>query len=408
MAKTPDTPSVPALEPVPMLFANGAPERPNPCFAGDCEPKAWGSLAFDAEYVLWWLAGSRNVSSIASTDVLTNPGALVIENLGDARNVNDRPLSGGRMTFGYWQVEDNPYVPGGIRDLEVSAVFFVIGETSIDFRGDQPTLVRPFFDVNNRKESGFLIAAPGVATGTLSAHAQVNLWGAEVNAWKNVCYDYPGTTYIVDLMAGFRYLSADSGIQISSSSVYSATLPPTSPYFPLAGNSLGIFDSFATHNRFYGGQVGIRSKMWVLEKLAVEGAFKLALGATSEDVNIVGNQVRIFPNGTSQNFVGGLLALPSNIGSFHRDKFAQVPELDLKLLVPLTQRLTLSTGFTSIFWNRLVRAGQQIDREIDITQIPNFPLAAGAVPTGLQRPAVPFKQSDLWMLGFSFGLEINW
>jgi hypothetical protein len=357
---------------------------------------------------LWWLNSARHDFVIASTDVLGSPAGAVLGVVGDARNVNDRPLSGARLTFGYWQVEENPYVPGGIRDLGVAAVFFFIGQPSVDFRSDAPVLVRPFFDLNNSRESGFLVAAPGIATGNVTAHAQANLWGAEVNAWKNACYDYPGTTYSVDLLAGFRFLSADTQLQIGSSSVFNANIPATSPFFPFAGNSLGVLDSFATHNRFYGGQGGIRSKFWALERLCVEGVFKLALGVTSEDVNISGNQVRIFPNGTNAIYNGGLLALPSNIGHFHRDKFAQVPELGLKLLSPLTSRLTLSAGFTAIYWDRLVRASQQIDRGIDITQVPNFPVLAGTMPTGLGRPAVPFRQSELWLLGFTFGAEISW
>ena len=47
-------------------------------------------------------------------------------------------------------------------------------------------------------------------------------------------------------------------------------------------------------------------------------------------------------------------------------------------------------------------------RVIDITQIPNYPPAVRATPTGLNQPNVPFRESDLWLLGGSVGFEVVW
>ena len=103
-----------------------------------------------------------------------------------------------------------------------------------------------------------------------------------------------------------------------------------------------------------------------------------------------------------------MLALPSNSGTRHNFKFTQIPEAELKVLWPIGNQLTLSAGFTAIYWNRVARAADQIDRSIDITQIPNFPGAAGTTPSGFSRPGVSFQQTDLWMLGISLGLEYRW
>jgi hypothetical protein len=105
---------------------------------------------------------------------------------------------------------------------------------------------------------------------------------------------------------------------------------------------------------------------------------------------------------------GALLALPSNIGHFGRNKFTQVPELDFNMAFPVMEHLNLSTGFTAMYWNRIVRPGDQVDPVIDITQIPSFPGAAKAVPTGLVAPGVPFRQSHLWLLGITFNAEVTW
>ena len=82
--------------------------------------------------------------------------------------------------------------------------------------------------------------------------------------------------------------------------------------------------------------------------------------------------------------------------------------MNLKLSAPLTSRLTFSTGFSSLYWSRVLRAGQQIDRDLDISQIPNFPAGTSATATGLNQPGLAFKQSDLWVLGINFGLEFKY
>jgi hypothetical protein len=303
----------------------------------------------------------------------------------------------------------NPWSPGGIRDWGGEVVLFFIGQKGVSLHNEQSTdLVRPFFDLNNRQESGLLVAAPGIASGEITAHAQASMWGAEANATKNIYYNYPGTRSEVSMLAGLRFLSADGLIQIGSTSFFDPNLPAASPFFPFAGSRINVYDSFTTHNRFYGGQVGITAKCWFQQKFAFEGAFKLALGDTSEDITIVGSQLRTFPNQTTASYNGGLLALPTNIGEFHRDKFAQVPELDFKVSCFATEHISLSTGFTALYWSRIARPGLQIDRELDITQIPNFPVPAGTIPTGLARPGVPFTQADLWALGISLGVEFKW
>jgi hypothetical protein len=387
----------------------GSQEEPKPVSFAAPGPKTAGAFTGEIDYLLWWLANSHDNIPMAANNILSTPGVSVLDTSGDAEHANRAPISGARLTLGYWQVDENPWIPGGIRDFGIETTLFFISQVSANFKNDEsPELVRPFFDINNRQESGFIVAEPGLATGSINAHAQANLWGGEVNVWKNIYYNFPGSNYTVSALAGFRYLSADELVEIGSTSVFNQNLAPSSPYFAYAGNKLDVFDSFATHNRFYGGQAGISSKGYLCKDLCVEFDFKLALGVTVEDVTVAGGQLRTFANGSTQTYNGGLLALPSNIGTYNRDVFSQVPELDLKFAYDLTKHINFSTGFTVIYWNRIARAADQIDRELDITQIPNFPGNAGATPTGLGRPAVPLAESDIWALGFSIGVEFKW
>jgi hypothetical protein len=411
-AKPPDapaakTPDVPAAKPsdtppakAPDTMATIWPEMQSFLQGG---AGSHGVLSAEAEYMLWFpksTLGSFPLSPSAT------PGNVTIEDL-DTKN--NTIVTGGRFAFGYWMTEENAWVPEGIRTWGAEARFFFVGSRSsnLDSEMDPPTFYRPFFDLNNRTYTGFLIAEPGTATGTLSAHAENDFWGAEANVWKNVFYNTPGTIFAVNFMTGFRYLNSNTALEVSSNSVFAAApLDPT--YTSLAGNRLQVTDSFATHNNFYGGQVGIGITSWFEDHVNLEASLRVALGATSENLTINGGQVRTLPNGAIVNYSGGLLALPSNIGSYHLDKFTQVPEMDFKLNFPICSYLTLSTGFSALYWNRVLLSADQLDHNIDVSQLPNFPPGAGSTPTGLGRPAATLHQSDLWVLGISIGAEFRW
>jgi hypothetical protein len=379
------------------------------CFFGETGQRNGGVFTADAEYLLWFLANARDTSAVATTSPLGQAGIMVLRNIGDAEHDKRLPSSGGRLTVGYWQVQDNPWIPDGIREVGVEASFFFVGQRSADFRNAaNPNLVRPFFDLNNRQESGFIVAAPGLATGGIAAHSQISVWGAELNVGKNLYYKDPGTTWSMDAVAGFRFLSADQQLRIASNSIFNQNLTAFPAFLSFAGNQLQVFDSFTTHNRFYGGQFGVVAKWWPLGCLRMEGGFKLGLGTTTEELTTVGSQLRTLANGTQIPSNGGLLVLPSNMGHFQRNKFTQVPEITFRLATPLMNNVNLSTGFSALYWSRILRPALQIDRSLDITQIPNFPPGASATPTGLAAPGVPFKQSDLWLLGISIGVEVSW
>jgi hypothetical protein len=378
------------------------------CLLGCEGAHRFGIFTGELQFIYWLGTRARDQQPIESNGVL-GAGGSVVSNIGDPF-AQDTNTSGGRLTLGWWQVVENPWVPIGIRDLGGELSFFLVGQRTVDFvDNSSPTIERPFFDVNDRVNSAFIVAQPGLANGTLQAHAQAVTWGAEANAWKNIYYNFPGTTLTVDLMGGFRFLDRDANLNIQSTSVFNTNLAAFPQYAAFAGDTLHVSDSFATYNRFYGGQVGISAKWFGFEsRLYFEADAKLALGATDEVISIQGNQLRTLPGGTQIPSSAGLFALPSNIGSHHTVRYSEVPEGDLKFNAPLLDHLTLSLGFTVLYWSKLANPSAQINRNLDISQIPNFPPGAGATPTGLGLPNVPFAQSDLWLLGITLGLELNW
>ena len=166
-----------------------------------------------------------------------------------------------------------------------------------------------------------------------------------------------------------------------------------------------VFDSFETRNQFYGGQVGARAEYrrgpWFLDLRGM-----VALGNTRQSVTINGGQAVTDANGTTTLFTGGLLALPTNIGRVTRDRFTVVPELTINVGWQVSPLMRIFVGYNFLFWSNVLRPGDQIDRVVDVTQIPNF--RTTAMPTGLARPGVPLEGTSFWAQGLNFGLELRY
>jgi hypothetical protein len=186
------------------------------------------------------------------------------------------------------------------------------------------------------------------------------------------------------------------GINIQEDIVADAAAPV------FAGETILVNDDFNTRNQFYGGQIGARLG-WTRNRWSVDWLAKVALGDTHQVVNAQGNQLITTPAGATSFFNGGLLALNSNSGSFSRDRFAVVPETDLVLSYRVTNHMKLLLGYSFLYWSNVVRPGDQIDRVIDVTRIPNSGFQV--TPAAQARPAVLFKGSDFWAQGISFGME---
>ena len=131
---------------------------------------------------------------------------------------------------------------------------------------------------------------------------------------------------------------------------------------------------------------------------------KVALGDMHEQVSINGatSITSATPGVAPRTFNSGLLALSSNSGTFTRDRFAVVPEVGLRVGYQVTNNLRVFVAYNFLYISEVVRPGDQIDRILNTNLIPPFSPAA---PAGPVHPVVPFKSTDLWVQGVSFGLE---
>jgi hypothetical protein len=379
---------------------HGCDKGPNACCErGGDECCDFNKFYVSGEYLLWWTRGdplpplvtAGSVGDLTTAGVspgaLDRPGTVVLFGNSDA---NDRTRSGGRFMAGWWFGCDHC--------LGVEGGGFFLGKQTDRFTATSfgtPILARPFFNVLLNQQDAEFVAEPGNAAmngvaarpplaGTITGTASSSFWGAEADLRSRLCC---GPCYYVDVFGGYRYLGLDDTLTVSESLQAFETATP----FAFVG-----FDSFKATNRFNGGQIGLdgelRRARWSLGLRT-----SIALGDVSERVDISGGKSL---NGVAS--AGDLLTQQgTNIGAFHRDRFAWSPQIGLKLGYQVTNHMRAFVGYDFLYVSSVVRAGDQVNLLVN-------PLPLAGVAGGPAEPSFAFHGSDFWAQGVNFGLEFRY
>jgi hypothetical protein len=345
-----------------------------------------------ADFLCWWLQDgaappllTTGPAAVFPPGALGAPGTTV---LADGRGLTDNPFLGGRFYAGYW-LDSNECL-----GLEARGFFLAERTTGYVAGSDAyPVLSRPFFDVLNNRQFVESIALPDRFVGAFSLAAPTRLWGLEANLRRNACCGCGGW---IDLLAGFRYLDLDEGLQ-----AFEVTSAISGP---LAGETRIGFDSLDTDNRFYGGQLGAVAEAR-FGQLSCQLRGTLALGCTQQSVTIHGAQAVLRPGAGPEVHPGNLLALPTNMGVWSTNRFAVVPEIGVNFGYQLTEHLRFNVGYTLLYWSSVLRPGDQVDLNINPSQIPNFGLEPFRGPVA---PTVPLDDRGIWAQGVNLGVEFRW
>jgi len=357
------------------------------CGSGSCLSDCLGDCdcscnAFRLEYLGWFTRG-RNTPPLVSTSPVgtarADAGVLGLTSttvlygndpIGtDLRNglratlshrFNDGCTWG---TFRFWGIEDGSET-------------FAINSTN------NPIITRPFFNTALVIQDSFLVAFPGVTNpGSITVLSKNDLIGAD--AWLSRNWYNDGCSSI-DVLAGYQFTRLDDSIVINSTStsVDPAAIVPV-------GTVINVNDSFRTQNEFHGGSLGLIGRSY-RGVVTLEALAKIGLGNMRQAVITNGSTT---VGGVTSS--GGIFAQASNIGTIEHNHFVYVPELNVNLLYNLNDRWRLIGGYSFIYWNNVVLAGNQIN--------PNVPVPAG------QPPVAPkFQRTDFWVQGMNFGAEYRW
>jgi hypothetical protein len=197
-------------------------------------------------------------------------------------------------------------------------------------------------------------------------------------------------------VAGYRYFKVREGVRVIEDLESTALVGPT-----VLGTTINVYDDFQTRNEFNGANIGfVLAQQY--KRLTAEFTGRLALGNLSREVMIDGATTVTVPGLAPVTSAGGLLAQPSNIGTYRNDDFAVLPEVQFNMLYNIRRNTRLSLGYTFMYLGDIVRPGDVMDTSVNGTVLdPTVPV------TGPDRPQFTFDDSRTWLMGLNFGVEVN-
>lgn len=362
-----------------------------------------GRFWIRGEHLIWWTDGMNSPPLVTTSSAGTSrndAGVLGLPNtevLFGGEELFSDSRSGARFRIGKWCDQCNW--------VGFETDFFFLSDEDQNFSASavgQTIYARPFFNTIQDREDSELVQYPGVVAGSIHVDANTSLWSIGPRLRVNLaCEKFPGCDpcdpcsiggYRMDLLVGYRFMQLEDYVRIRENL---STVDSASPaYFDLR-------DSFDTTNDFHGADLGFLWEgyrgPWSLEVIG-----RVGIGNTSQDVTIAGSTATT-QSGTTINDEGGLLALESNIGTYSRNDFTVLPEVSVSLGYALSSRTRFLVGYTFLYWNNVVRAGDQIDLNVNEDLIP-----PARQTTGDAVPAFAFSDTSFWAQGLSLGFEYRW
>lgn len=364
---------------------------------------------FRTDYLLWWTRGAHVVPLVTTGDqgVIGNEGTEIL--FGDER-VNGQSRSNVRLSGGFWLDCCRT------KAIEVDAFWLGNADTNFSYLSfGSPLLARPFYNIVAGGEAAELVSHPDYLAGKVDGRIGEDFFSGGVALRCNLCCYDPCCTcgsdcgsscgssrssrrYRVDLIAGYRSHRLDDSLRVHEF-LQTTDIIPDDPLIPV-GTQFHIKDAFRSRNEFHGGELGVIAQFfrgcWSLDLLA-----KVGLGNNHQVVSIYGNTIITTPDGTSESYDAGILALDTNSDVYSRNEFAAIPQLGAEIGLQVTCNLRAHVGYNFIYWADVVRGPEQVDYAINPGYIP--PVTPPV--SGPERPAFDFNESDFWAHGLNAGLE---
>lgn len=392
------------------------------------------------EYLLWYSKSQGYPFPLLTTSAPTDGGlpsrASTIA-LAGGENIAVNPVSGGRVTLGFFGDADRRFGfegSGFVTEQGVDRVTQVTSPSGI------PLLARPFRDsLTPNLISTLVVASPTLGPGRAVVFNGQQTWSVEANGVVNLYRSEPGcsTGWTIDVLAGYRFLELEETLRISSTTtlnlpnvvtpvlatgpfgvvtVVGQTVTPgtlnvaglTAP----SGSTIMIVDSVRTQNQFNGVHSGIRGEVrHGMFTFGMSG--KLGIGHMRQVVEIDGftniaapaATVAVGNPGVSGRAVGGLYGNAATIGRFNNDEFAVIPEVSLTLGVNVTRNLNWHVGYNFLYVDQVVRPATELTTTVNSATVPLSP-NYGALARPLVRP-VQFNQDDFWLMGLNTGFTVR-
>jgi len=370
--------------------------------------RLWGGV----ETLFCWESKQLLPPGLVTTGVPSDarPGALGQPNTQVVFGPSDLSygmFAGVRAVAGLW-LDD-----GQVIGLEASG--FLLEDRGQGFparstAGGSPLLALSRFDAPVGSADAAVITTPpgpdgrtSSYTGGIALSTDSQVWGSAVTLLHPL---YWSRSFRLLVLGGLDYLDLRENLDMGTQKTGRGTslVSFLGQRFDSQASVL-TSDSFHVRSQFYGGQTGLRGE-YILDRVYVSAAASLAVGRTDEAANVLGVSELLRKNAVPQTAPGGLYALPSNSGRFSDSDVGVIPEVQVKGGVLLQPWLRATVGYDFLYWNRVLRAGDQLDLNVDPRQVPTDPSFKSGIAATAPRPLT--NRTDFWMQGLTFGLEITY
>lgn len=350
-----------------------------------------------ANFIHWWVRRDRTPALVTSgaTGIFGQNGTIV--EVGDGA-IGPREFSGMHATFGWWRD------PERLTSLEITG--FWVGKTSRQYSFTSDANGNNFLaqPIQAPDERALVIALPNNFAGSVAVNNVMDFHGLELNLARNLLRI---NGWSLDSIFGVRYAYLNDTLAMSQNIT---VLPGGAGTFPFngvgqpAGANIQINDSFNITNRFLGGQIGIRGD-WAWRRFDMGVSAKLGVGANHE-VAIIDGSSALLVNGAGIVVPGGVLAQATNSGRHTSAVLGLLPELTVTSGYQITSCIRVMASYNFLYWNRIQRAGDQIDHRVDLTQVPTGTTFNSAAPVA--RPAYAGNRTEFWAHGINVGIELKY
>ncbi|WP_047814822.1 BBP7 family outer membrane beta-barrel protein [Rhodopirellula islandica] len=352
-----------------------------------------------AEALLWFTQARSTTPLITQSAAGTDPELDVAGTttlFGGDESIGGDLSAGFRLDFGR-NLND---------DFGIGGRFWWLSESSEDassggtVNGNAFSYGRPFYDTNINSDNSILIASTGVAgnddfEGSFSAESSLDIYAAEAYARMKML---SGSGFRTDLIGGFSHFGIDDTLTVNSTSIQT-----TDAIAGNIGDTTVLYDNIETENRFYGGQIGFET-MVNRGKWSFKALTKVHLGNMEQIYR--GSGLRTFTDAgfvTTTSTDGGVLALGDtyNTTALDEDKFTFAPEANVKLGYKFRPNVSMSVGYSFIYWDDVLLSGDNINNVYNGDGI-TFPPGAA-----LAQPVSERKDSSLYTHGIDLGCVID-
>ena len=207
-----------------------------------------------------------------------------------------------------------------------------------------------------------------------------------MNLGRNI-YRLNGWT--LDGLAGFRYMYLNDTLTAYQNSTLLAGGTGTPSWASRNPPAQLRHQRFVQHDQsLLRRPTGHRFNWVTCSKFDIGTTIKVAFGNTAHTA-IIDGSTTLNNAGTAAPHHGGVYAQPSNIGQHGSNDFTVIPDLTLTFGYQIHSNIRLAFGYNLIYWPRVVRAGEQIERTIDPGQSPAGPGAAAGTAGTYRASSIP-------------------